>query len=510
MQEFEKFSACEFCDGQSLVLTTAGPWQPFVFAINSIAFFLIHGAMTMKITTCGLVIILLVVTLPQCVNAQMPGGDNTSFAIFRDSEFETEHIGGIVGPPYPNLNEDDGVFATGMDGLVFRQPIRTEHYKRNDEGIYEATLYTDVLYEVTVRDAADKMVLSPGEQVTIDFEVTLLDSYWAPKEFYCEWNWEDDEDPIVFELDDDFVQPGSNEFDWFKGDIQLKNFTEISRVVKFCDFDIRNNKGIGKLFRGGRDALVLPCASYKGTLVVEFNGNCNAEKSITFFNSPYLTVGHSSVKLNWEQKRQFLSAATFYNNSSYDVLDDADAIAPDKVPFFNGETAEFDNYTSYGKGLNGIVIDIRNQSCHPDMAQNDFVFKMGIDNTPVDWELAPAPEIYTDIGAGVDGTDRIWLIWDDNAIKKTWLQVQIPGVETESGQETTFYFGNVPGETGNANDTRVNVFDLLNLRKTWGQLADLESKTDFDRSGQVNVFDLLILRKNYNRLPIPLITPQAN
>ena len=52
----------------------------------------------------------------------------------------------------------------------------------------------------------------------------------------------------------------------------------------------------------------------------------------------------------------------FYNNSAWDgdagaSADDDKAIAPDKVPLFDGSNAIFANYTSYSRGINGIMTD---------------------------------------------------------------------------------------------------------------------------------------------------------
>ena len=60
----------------------------------------------------------------------------------------------------------------------------------------------------------------------------------------------------------------------------------------------------------------------------------------------------------------------FYNNSFFDTdpagvlqsldnnaLDDS-AIDPSKVALLPGQTAKFANYTSYSRGLNGLIIDV--------------------------------------------------------------------------------------------------------------------------------------------------------
>ena len=52
----------------------------------------------------------------------------------------------------------------------------------------------------------------------------------------------------------------------------------------------------------------------------------------------------------------------FYNNSKWDLgsngLTDVDAIASDKTPLLDGQVATFGNYTSYSKGINGIIITV--------------------------------------------------------------------------------------------------------------------------------------------------------
>ena len=59
-----------------------------------------------------------------------------------------------------------------------------------------------------------------------------------------------------------------------------------------------------------------------------------------------------------------LARHVFYNNSGFDGNDpsagaaDAAAIALDKTPLMPWQTATFANYTSYSKGINGIIVDI--------------------------------------------------------------------------------------------------------------------------------------------------------
>lgn len=147
----------------------------------------------------------------------------------------------------------------------------------------------------------------------------------------------------------------------------------------------------------------------------------------------------------------------FYNRSAWDGnnaaanANDDNAIATDKQALRSG-TATFANYTSYSRGLNGIMVDLPNGAA-PTAA--DFSFKRGNNNTPAGWAAAPNPSSITvRAGAGVGGADRVTLIWPDNTIQKQWLQVTVLSTaNTGLSLPDTFYFGNAIGETG---DTAAN------------------------------------------------------
>ncbi len=136
------------------------------------------------------------------------------------------------------------------------------------------------------------------------------------------------------------------------------------------------------------------------------------------------------------EQRQLLSSVAgaylFYNNSAFDgknpainAGDDA-AIAIDKTPLKELQKASFANYSSYDRGLNGLMIDIAKTNGTPTLA--DFTFRAGNANTdPFSWATAPAPSGFVvRKGAGVNGSDRIVFIWDDAlAVKGKWLQVTV-------------------------------------------------------------------------------------
>lgn len=201
----------------------------------------------------------------------------------------------------------------------------------------------------------------------------------------------------------------------------------------------------------------------------------------------------------------------FYNHSAWDGFDaaanamDDMAIAIDKAALLPGSTATFANYTSYSKGLNGIMVDIAGLPASPDIG--DFLFKSGNDSTPATWDPAPEPlEISVRPGAGVDGSDRVTLIWRDNdlnglveaneAVARQWLQVTVKaGGTTGLAGDDVFYFGNAPGEVGNnPADAMVDTTDVLASfnGQTVANGASVTSNLDFNRDRVVDTTDVLL------------------
>ncbi len=195
----------------------------------------------------------------------------------------------------------------------------------------------------------------------------------------------------------------------------------------------------------------------------------------------------------------------FYNNSTFDGNDpaagaeDHGAIAPDKQALLPGKTAAMENYTSYDKGINGIMVDIAGSSDPGNLSAADFSFKVGNDSG---WEDGPEPlPITVREGGGVNGSDRVTIRWEDNAIKNQWLQVTV-GVTRNTGlaQPDIFYFGNAPGEAGNQPiNTIVNATDEIVARNFQHSAVDpalIDDKYDYNRDGLVDGTDQIIAREN--------------
>ena len=142
----------------------------------------------------------------------------------------------------------------------------------------------------------------------------------------------------------------------------------------------------------------------------------------------------------------------FYNDSSWDSSSDNAAIATDKSALLPGQTSAFANFTSYSSGINGIMIDIAGLVSSPSLS--DFSFLMGNNSNVDTWLEAPAPTVFeVRSGQGVSGSDRVAMIWNNNAIENQWLRITV-GTTLGLATPEVFYFGNLVGDvTGDGHVT---------------------------------------------------------
>ena len=97
----------------------------------------------------------------------------------------------------------------------------------------------------------------------------------------------------------------------------------------------------------------------------------------------------------------------FYNDSNFDGssnvnAEDDHAIAVDKQALLPGETARFQNYSSYIHGINGIMVDLAGAS---GVSSSDFEFRVGNDDNPAAWPIfTVTPSVLERPGDGVLGT----------------------------------------------------------------------------------------------------------
>ena len=181
----------------------------------------------------------------------------------------------------------------------------------------------------------------------------------------------------------------------------------------------------------------------------------------------------------------------FYNGSAWDGNDplandgDDGAIATDKMALLPGGKAKFANYTSYSRGINGIMVDIAGLANPAGLTLANigdyFTFKVGNDSDP-GWDPAPGPSgVLVRQGDGVGGSDRITILWADNAIQNTWLQVTVlsdaHGGHAGLAEDDVFCFGNAIAESG---DSAGNAAEVL---ANWDDHSIISSPLPGDSGG---------------------------
>ena len=233
-----------------------------------------------------------------------------------------------------------------------------------------------------------------------------------------------------------------------------------------------------------------------------------------------ITIGEEAAATAEVMGRQLL-----YNNSFFDDEDpaaneaDDDALAIDKTALLPGQTATFANYSSYSRGINGVVIDIAGLASEPTVETigDFFAFHQGNDDAPDAWPEAAAPtDVSVRAEAGVDGSDRVTLLWEDNAVENSWLQTTILGGDaTGLSEDDVFYFGNAVGESGNsAADASVNAQDIGGARDNphnFLNRALVDDMYDYSRDSLTNAQDIGIARDNPTNFlnDLNLISPPA-
>lgn len=130
----------------------------------------------------------------------------------------------------------------------------------------------------------------------------------------------------------------------------------------------------------------------------------------------------------------------------------------------------------------------------------DFDLRVGNNNDLSTWAAAPEPESVTvRPEAGVDSSDRVTILWPDQAIMNRGLRVEVlASAATNLAAFDVHFWGNAVGETSNDPletyvDTTDNVATLNNLHHFF-QPATVEDAYDFNRDRMVVDTDLVIIR----------------
>ncbi|MGE0696738.1 MAG: FG-GAP-like repeat-containing protein [Pirellulales bacterium] len=230
-----------------------------------------------------------------------------------------------------------------------------------------------------------------------------------------------------------------------------------------------------------------------------------------------LSASVNDDKIAWYENGAMVSSTVaarhiFYNQSAFDgnsaAINAADdgAIATDKTAYLPGAgLAVFENITSYSRGINGIMVDLSSSASHTSLTANDFVFKVGANNSPNTWAAAPPPSaISVRTGAGTSGADRVEITWANGDIQNQWLMVATKAnlttglsatitVATPGGPVSVgdiFFFGNRIGDTGSPTATSftTTVADASTIVSGGlGAAGGITNVRDIDKSNTITV-----------------------
>jgi beta-glucanase (GH16 family) len=198
----------------------------------------------------------------------------------------------------------------------------------------------------------------------------------------------------------------------------------------------------------------------------------------------------------------------FYNHSAFDgrrsaagEADDA-AVAADKSALLPGQPITPANYTSYSRGINGVMVDVAGLPPSVRLTAADFDFRVGNNGDPSGWKGAAAPRaIAARLLPGSQAVTRITLTWRGRAVRNAWLQVTVNATpSTGLAAADVFYFGNLGGDAvgaaGGAPDGRVDDADVAAAAASLRGNAGIDSGTDFDHSGRITRADVRTARRN--------------
>ncbi|MEO1529413.1 MAG: choice-of-anchor D domain-containing protein, partial [Planctomycetota bacterium] len=195
-----------------------------------------------------------------------------------------------------------------------------------------------------------------------------------------------------------------------------------------------------------------------------------------------------------------LERSIFYGNSMFETSLQ-EAIDPSKTPLLVGEVATRSNYASYERGINGIIVDIANV-LRP-LNSSDFEFRIGNNNSPDTWKVAPAPVSIDQMLIDTEkNVTRVALRWADFSLRNTWLQVVVLATSsTGLVVPDVHYWGNAVGDTLNDDSVFavVNDLDVDRIRanpRNFVNPALVSDQHDINKDRNVNALDVDIVRAN--------------
>jgi hypothetical protein len=164
------------------------------------------------------------------------------------------------------------------------------------------------------------------------------------------------------------------------------------------------------------------------------------------------------------------------------------------------QQVQLTNLINSSRGINGMVLDLDGLT---DLNDATLEYKMSPqgafnegDNPVAGWVDAPAPTSVSLLpGQGLSGSNRIALVWADNAIANRYVCVSLTVGGTRIFE---VYVGHLLGETtGPSNNSFTVAFaDITPIRSAVGSAVDSSSPTDIDKNGTVSFADISAMRGN--------------
>jgi hypothetical protein len=193
----------------------------------------------------------------------------------------------------------------------------------------------------------------------------------------------------------------------------------------------------------------------------------------------------------------------FYNNTALDGYnpdadaDDDNAIDPAIDFVLPGTGNVGQNVTAYSGGITGLMIDVTDLAGEPDAAS--FQVRTGQGGDPATWQDGPAPShVAVRSGQGVDGSDRVTLLWNEGQVAGTWMQLTVlsdaNGGSLGLAEDDVAYVGNLAADA--SGDGLVDVTDLAILAANWNGTEG--GSADFTKDNAIDVTDLAILAASWN------------
>jgi VCBS repeat-containing protein len=232
------------------------------------------------------------------------------------------------------------------------------------------------------------------------------------------------------------------------------------------------------------------------------------------------TSDPTTVTITVTPVTDILARNIVYNDSYWDgddplvTSDELSAIAPDKVPLFQGQTATYANVSNYEHGINEVLIIV--DDLPGTVTAADFELTVGNTSDFQSWTVAPVATVVVQADVGDNGQDLVHLVWDNGSIKGEWLRVaMLPNANTGLSQEDSFFYGSAPGDVGDSDtDFVVDASDVIAVRGNphiFINPAAIDDVWDVNRDSFVNATDMLLARKNSTSFPTALqvITPDV-